>query len=61
MISKNADIPTVCWQLARGFYSKANRIDRDSSINAQAVNLLLNFTAEWGILCLNGADRYAEY
>ena len=26
-----------------------------------AVNLLLNFTAEWDILCLKGADRYAEY
>ena len=24
-------------------------------------NLLLNFTAEWGILCLKGADRYAEH
>ena len=26
-----------------------------------AANLLLNFTAEWGILCLKGADRYAEH
>ena len=41
----------VCWQLARGIYSKY----------ASAANLLLNFTAEWDILCLKGADRYAEY
>lgn len=34
-ISKNADISTVCWQSARGFYSKANRIDHGSSINAR--------------------------
>ena len=41
----------ACWQLARGIYSKY----------ASAANLLLNFTAEWDILCLKGADRYAEY
>ena len=29
--------------------------------NIAAANLLLNFTAEWGILCLKGADRYAEH
>ena len=32
----------VCWQLARGIYSKY----------ASAANLLLNFTAEWDMLCL---------
>ena len=31
------------------------------SVNIYAANLLLNFTAEWGILCLKGADRYAEH
>jgi hypothetical protein len=41
----------VCWQLARGIYSKY----------ASAANLLLNFTAEWDMLCLKRADRCAEY
>ena len=41
----------VCCLLARGIYSKY----------ASAANLLLNFTAEGDILCLKGADRYAQY
>ena len=49
----------VCWQSARGIYSKY--MGSHISKNMYAANLLLNFTAEWDILCLKGADRYAEH
>ena len=41
----------ACCLLAIGIYSKY----------ASAENLLLNFTAEWDMLCLKRADRCAEY
>ena len=60
-ISENTDISTVYWQSARGIYSKAYRVVSSAFSSVFAANLLLNFTAELDILCLKGADRYAEH
>ena len=46
-ISENTDISTVCWQSARGIYSKANRIDHGSSINARC-KLAVEFYSRMG-------------
>ena len=44
---KNPVISMVCWQSARGIYSKANRIDHGSSINVRC-ELAVEFYSRMG-------------